>query len=162
MLGHRLCLLGASNRRNRRACMAVQNARVCLVDLPRIEFSGVYLLHLSVWMCLSRMCLIASPSRMPISTPQGLDDNSEIAAVWFLSKLSVKFSDVNCPYPHAHRTVTWYEVCLKTQGVFHFPLCVNLESQRLSRHSFASHEATHIHTCNPAAVENIVASIVAQ
>lgn len=60
--------------------MSVQNARVCLVYLPRIEFSGIYLLHLSVRMHLSRN-LTASASRMQMSTPGGLDDNSKIAAM---------------------------------------------------------------------------------
>lgn len=37
----------------------------------------------------------------------------------------------------------------QTLGARHFP-----------RHSLASHAATHVHTCNPAAVENTVASTV--
>lgn len=60
--------------------MSMQNARVCLVYLPRIEFPGVYLLHLSVWVHLSRN-LTASTSRMQMSTPGGLDDNSKFAAM---------------------------------------------------------------------------------
>lgn len=40
-------------------------------------------------------------------------------------------------------------------------LCASVGGQHFpQRHSLASHEATHIHTCNPAAVENTVASTV--
>lgn len=92
---------------------------------------------------------------MQMSTRGGLDYNSNITVIWFLSSLSAKFSDVSrSHHPHAFRMVSWHEVCSD------YSLLTNVGSQHFPWHSLASHEVTRIHTCNPAALENTVASEV--
>lgn len=120
---------------------------------------SICLLHLFVWIFLSNNLTVFTSSTQ-MSTKEDEMTMSKSLSLVSVKSVSEVFRCGFSPPPYRQNDNRTWGLSQNTRSVLFPPHAQMLGAWCFPRHSLASRAATHVHTCNPAAVENTVASTV--